>query len=64
MLTGKIYSILFLLITLFLALFLGSYNFLVINTNAKLPNIQMPNNFIPNLSNNVIQNTHMSPSMK
>jgi hypothetical protein len=60
MLSGKISSIFFLLITILLALFLGSYNFLIINTNAKLPNIQMPDN----LSNGLIQNIHIPPSMK
>jgi hypothetical protein len=60
MLSGKISSVFFLLITILLALFLGSYNFLIINTNAKLPNIQMPDN----LSNGLIQNIHIAPSMK
>ncbi len=60
MLSGKISSVFFLLITILLALFLGSYNFLIINTNAKLPNIQMPDN----LSNGLIQNIHIPPSMK
>lgn len=63
MLTRKISSIFFLIITIFLALFLGSYNFLIINTNAKLPNIQLPDNSIPNLLNNVSQNIHMPPAM-
>jgi len=60
MLSGKISSVFFLLITILLALFLGSYNFLIINTNAKLPNIQMPDN----LSNGLIQNINIAPSMK
>jgi hypothetical protein len=59
----KISSVLFLLLTILLALFLGSYNFLVVNTNATLPDVQMPVSVMPVVSNAVGQTMPMPPGM-
>ena len=51
MVSKKVASAFFLLLTILLALFLGSYNFLIIHTNAKLPDMQMSPSTIPIVAN-------------
>jgi len=63
MLSKKFSSVLFLLLTILLALFLGSYNFLIVHTNATLPDIQMSSAAIPIVSNTVGQTIPMPPGI-